>query len=300
MYAYVGNAQVKAGKLADAEASFRQAIRVKDDFAVAIADLGLVLNEQGKLKEAEAMLTKPSASTRTTRGRTITWASICNGKATTPCAVEAYRQSIALKPDFAEAYNNYGNTLTALGVSTRHSRRLTQSLACALRYARAHYNRGCLLDQLRRFDEAKDSYRQAIECQPDFAVPHYQIAHDLIYEEGRFQDALAELEEGIKLVSPNDPTKPRWDRLHADCRRLIKLDPRLDLYLKGEIKPAGAGDLCELALLCAWPSRRLFGEAARLYEAGFALEPRRATDLRLRLSLPRRRLRGPGLVRKGP
>ncbi len=46
------NAQVKAGKLADAEASYRQAIRLKTDFAVAVADLGLVLNEQGKLKEA--------------------------------------------------------------------------------------------------------------------------------------------------------------------------------------------------------------------------------------------------------
>ncbi len=55
---------------------------------------------------------------------------------------------------------------------------------------------------LRRFDEAKDSYRQALECQPDFAVPHYQIAHDLIYEEGRFQDGLAELDAGYETGEP--------------------------------------------------------------------------------------------------
>jgi hypothetical protein len=62
---------------------------------------------------------------------------------------------------------------------------------------------------------------------------------------------------------------------------LLKLDPRLDRYLKGEIKPTGAGEACELALFCAWPSRRLFGEAARLYEQAFAAEPARASDLRL-------------------
>ncbi len=99
--------------------------------------------------------------------------------------------------------------------------------------------------------------------------------------------------QGMKLVSPNDPTKPRWDRLHAECRRLIKLDPRLDGYLKGEIKPAGAGELCELALLCAWPSRRLFGEAARLYEQAFAARAEPRNGPALRLSLPRRRAARP-------
>jgi eukaryotic-like serine/threonine-protein kinase len=281
VYAYVGNAQVKAGKLADAEGSFRQAIRQKADFAVAIADLGLVLNEQGKLKEAELMLTKALAlDPRNPRSHYNLGLNL-QRQGNNARAVDAYRQSIALKPDFAVAYNNYGNALTALRRFDEALAAFDKSITLRPCYARAYYNRGYLLDQLRRFGEAKDSYRRAIECQPDFAVPHYQIAHDLIYEEGRFSEALAELEAGIKLVSPNDPTKPKWGRLVAECRRLIKLDPRLNLYLKGEINSGGAGESCELALLCAWPSRRLFGEAARLYEQAFALEPRRATDLRL-------------------
>ena len=62
---------------------------------------------------------------------------------------------------------------------------------------------------------------------------------------------------------------------------MIKLDPRLDGYLKGEIKPATRASRASCAFLCAWPSRQLFGEAARLYEQAFALEPARASDLRL-------------------
>ena len=35
VYTYIGNAQVKAGKLADAEISYRQAIRLNENFAAA-------------------------------------------------------------------------------------------------------------------------------------------------------------------------------------------------------------------------------------------------------------------------
>ena len=281
VYTYVGNAQVKAGKLADAEASFRRAIRLKEDFVAAIADLGLVLNEQGKLKESQAMLTRAvELDPRNPRSH-YNLALNLQRQGNNLRAIDAYRQSIALKPDHAEAFNNLGNSLTALGRFDLAIEAFDKALAVRPRYARAHYNRGFLFDQLRRFDEAEESYRQAIQCQPDWAEPHYQIAHDLVYEEGRFQEALSELDKGVKLVSPKDPTKPRWDRLRAECRRLIKLEPRLDGYLKGAIKPSGAGESCDLALLCAWPSRQLFGEAVRLYEQAFALEPARASDLRL-------------------
>ena len=57
------------------------------------------------------------------------------------------------------------------------------------------------------------------------------------------------------------------------------LDQRLDAFQKAEIKPKDAAESCDLALLCAWPSRRLFGEAVRLYEQAFAVEPARAADL---------------------
>jgi hypothetical protein len=103
----------------------------------------------------------------------------------------------------------------------------------------------------------------------------------MIYQKGKFVEAESELEQGMQFVRPGDPTKARWDRLVAECRRLGKLEPRLIAHLKGEIKLTSAAELCDLALLCAWPNRRLYGEAARLYDQAFALEPSRAADLRL-------------------
>ena len=84
-------------------------------FAVARANLGYVLNEQGKLKDAEATLML-AAELDPRNPRTYYNLGLNlqrqgkNGR-----AVEAYRQAIKLNPDYAEALNNYGNTLTALG-----------------------------------------------------------------------------------------------------------------------------------------------------------------------------------------
>ena len=69
------------GRLADAEASYRQAIALKPDFAEAHYNLGNALKDLGRLEDAEA----------------------------------SYRQAIALKPDFAQAHSNLGLTLKELG-----------------------------------------------------------------------------------------------------------------------------------------------------------------------------------------
>ena len=77
----------------EAEASYKQAIVLKPDFAEAHSNLGITLQALGRLDEAEA----------------------------------SYKQAIVLKPDFAEAHSNLGNTLKDLGrmeeavfVSSKH------------------------------------------------------------------------------------------------------------------------------------------------------------------------------------
>jgi hypothetical protein len=61
---------------------------------------------------------------------------------------------------------------------------------------------------------------------------------------------------------------------------LLKLQPRLDAYLEGKLKPATSDEACQLAALCAWPHRQVYAEAARLFALAFAAEPALAQDLR--------------------
>ena len=90
MHYNLGNALRKQGKLAEAIASFQQALRLKPDLAEAGNNLGLALQDQGKLGEA----------------------------------ITAYQQAVRLKPDYAEAYNNLGNALKEQGKARRGDRPL--------------------------------------------------------------------------------------------------------------------------------------------------------------------------------
>ncbi len=280
VYVYLGNTQVKAGKLSDAEVAYRQAITLKPDLVAAHINLGHVLNELGKLSEGEKILERAAQLQPESYLAFYNLGLNRQRQGRNQPAVLAYRRAITIKPDYAEALNNCGNALTSLGRFEEAMAALEQALVIQPGYSLAHFNRGCLLDRLRKFDDAIDSYRKAIQYRPDHAEACYQIAFDLTYELGRFDEAETELLNCLNVAKAGDPVRASADRLLTECRRLVKLEPRLDAYLRGETKPGSAAEACDLARLCAWPHRRLFGEAALLYEQAFSTEPARAVDLR--------------------
>ena len=82
-------------------------------------------------------------------------------------AIEAYKKSISLKPDFALAHYNLGSTLQELGRLDEAEASFTKAIALKPNHAEAHYNLGNMLKELGRFDEAEASYTQAIALKPD-------------------------------------------------------------------------------------------------------------------------------------
>jgi serine/threonine-protein kinase len=99
-----------------AEAAFRQAIRFDPDDDSARRNLGHALRHQGKVEEAiaeyrTAIKLKPDyAETHVTLG-----ALLCDRVHAYPAAEAAFRQAIRLKPDHAIAHMNLGNALQAQG-----------------------------------------------------------------------------------------------------------------------------------------------------------------------------------------
>ena len=69
--------------------------------------MGIVLTNQGKLEEAIEAITKLSHSSLTMQRLIINWVLLSKIKESEE-AIEAYNKALALKPDFAEAYNNLG------------------------------------------------------------------------------------------------------------------------------------------------------------------------------------------------
>ena len=102
----MGSTLKELGRLDEAEASYRQAIALKSDYAEAHSNLGSTLIELGRLEEAEA----------------------------------SYRQAIALKSDYAEAHNNLGVTLKELGRLEESIEYLKQAIELKPDFAEARKN----------------------------------------------------------------------------------------------------------------------------------------------------------------
>jgi tetratricopeptide (TPR) repeat protein len=128
---------------------------------------------------------------------------------------------------------------------------------------------GNALKAQEKLADAESAYRAAIRLQPDFPEGHCNLGHCLL-DQGRFADALKELERGHALGSKVSGWRYPSDRWVLQCERLIELDRRLPALLAGDNKPADAAEGIEFAALCALPGKRLHATAARLYADPFA------------------------------
>ncbi len=113
-------------------------------------------------------------------------------------AVDEYRKGLAIKPDFTLAYNNLGNALRKLGRLDEAVDEYRKGLAIKPDFSVAHYNLGNALMELGRLDEAVDEYRSALANKPDFAEAHYNLGNAL-QELGRVDDAADHYRNAIDI-----------------------------------------------------------------------------------------------------
>ncbi len=119
-------------------------------------------------------------------------------------AVNAYRQAIRLKPDFAKAYFNLGLLYAELRRYEEAIEAYRQTIRLTPDNADAHSNLGMLYGGTNRPNEAKATLKEAIKLAPDSAAAHYNLG--LVYIQ--YGDISAACEQQQRLL--------RLDRKLAD------------------------------------------------------------------------------------
>ena len=115
-YSNRGNAKAALGRRDDALADYDEAIRLKPDYAEAYNNRGATRRPSwGDVMMPSPILTKRSASNRTTPKLTTTGANAKAELGRHDDALADYDEAIRLKPDDAEAYKNRGAAKAALG-----------------------------------------------------------------------------------------------------------------------------------------------------------------------------------------
>ncbi len=123
-------------------------------------------------------------------------------------AIDAYKQAIRIKPDYAKAYSNYYNLGVAYVNLGRYQEAIDaykQTIKIKPDYAAAHNNLGNAYFNLGRWPEAIDAYKQAIKIEPDLAEAHYNLGKAYLTI-GDKNSALAEFNilKSLNLQFAND------------------------------------------------------------------------------------------------
>ncbi len=154
----------QAGRMSEAEKSFRKLLRKQPAHPLGLSMLGAILTGLGHYAEAERLL----------------------------------QSALKLNPNSQAALYNHGLALKALGRSSEALARFTQALAIAPNDTEAWSNRGTVHNDLKDYQAAIADFDKAIALQPNYALAHHNKANAL-FGLARYDDALAAYRQALAL-----------------------------------------------------------------------------------------------------
>jgi tetratricopeptide (TPR) repeat protein len=162
----LGNALRAKGRLNDAIASYREALRLHPDFCEAHTNLGLALSEAGRMDEAaksfaESIRLKP----RNPEAHCL-WAAALLKAQRLDEAVVHLRAAVAQRPLYPEAHNNLAIALDALGKPDEALKHFYEIVRINPESVEGRYNLAVALQRRKRWDEAARQFREVLRLDP--------------------------------------------------------------------------------------------------------------------------------------
>ncbi len=217
-----------AGKLQEADISYRKAIQLKPDFAEGHSNLGNLLKDLGNLNEAEISYRKAIQFKPAFLNANLNLATVLKDLGNLKEAEVSNNKIIQIKPDFAEAHSNLGIIYRDLGKLKESEVSLRKAIELKPNFSKAHLNLGLLLGDLGKSKQAESSTRKAIELEPNLAVAHYNLGN-ILRNLGQLKEAVLSQLKAIEL-SPNYVSA--YSNLGTFYRDLGKLDEAKNCWLK--------------------------------------------------------------------
>lgn len=184
---YEGNRHMASGAVRQAEACFREAIRLVPDLAEAHANIGLLLDREGRPAEAEYH----------------------------------YRRAIALNPGDGQTHLNLGALLTAQKRFDEGEGAYRQAIQLMPDSPAAWSNLGMLQACRKQEKNAELSYRIAMQLDPDYRLAQFNLSY-LLLRQGRFQEGWRRLEaRNWYLRLEQSLALPRWRGESLQDRSLL-------------------------------------------------------------------------------
>jgi len=168
------------GKLSEAEAHYRESLRLDPRSEEPLSNLAVILAERGQFETAMELLEQAlqiaprNAEIQDNLGKVLA----ARGKSAD--AIESFQMAIRLKPQQPEFYYDLGSVLTRLGRNDEAIGQFQQALARRPDYADAYNNLGLALAHESRYAEAVQQYAMALQLDPNHALAHNNLGDALM------------------------------------------------------------------------------------------------------------------------
>ncbi|BFU93553.1 MAG: conserved protein of unknown function [Nitrospira sp.] len=194
-----GKAHHQAGRLAEAEQAYRQALTIAPRHPDALHLLGLLSYRMNRLDEA---LERLNAAVEEQPASPLYWFNlgvVAQKAGRLAQAVTAYEKAVSLNPRHPEALMNLGNALRDQGSLGEAIEAYRKALAINPTHPELHNNLGVALQEQGAVDDAIGSFRRALEAKPQ----HVEALNNLglaLMEAGTLREAIGFFQRALALM----------------------------------------------------------------------------------------------------
>ncbi len=191
------------GRLAEAQAIYRDILRAVPDHFDAVYLFGVTQAQSGKLAEAEVLIRRALKINPRAPAAHSDLGNVLSGLGRHKDAIASFDQAVALKSDYAEAHLNRGNALMKLARHAEAVASYDRAIAIKPGLADAFANRGMALTSLGQLDAALASIDRALALMPGNV------------------NALAQRAEALRVLRRHDEAVVACDRALALNANLV-------------------------------------------------------------------------------
>jgi tetratricopeptide (TPR) repeat protein len=197
-----GLAQHQAGNLAEAEACYREILRLEPDHPDALHLLGVAAQQNGDYAQAERLIQSAIARNPGATDYHNNLGNTYRLQGDHDRAISSYRQAIALDASHFEALHSLATSLADHGEFDEAEKYFLVVLRIQPDHADALYNFANAKLNQGEAAAAVELYRNAIDLQPGCAAYHFNLAHAL-QRLTRLTEAADEYQETLR-IAPDD------------------------------------------------------------------------------------------------
>jgi len=197
----LGNVFIKKGKVDEAIDHYQKALHIKPDYVEALNNLGNAFFNKKDYDKALFYFTQAFKMNPRQIDASNNLANVLFVQGKPNEAISQYREIVKTYPEDADAHYNLAYMLSAQGMLDEAVPHYKESLRINPKYSKAHYNLGNILIKEGKTKEAFTHFAEAIKFKPDYA-PAYNKIGLILFQQGKFKKAEVFFLKAIQ-IDPN-------------------------------------------------------------------------------------------------